>query len=164
MTVDAIGRECRKVIRQCEGVGLVVIDYLQLIQSANRYKGNKVQEVSEISRQLKLLAKEIDLPVIVLSQLSRSVEQREIKRPYMSDLRDSGAIEQDANVILFLYYHYYYLKKEMPMKEEDLIDWEADMSKNFNKIEVIVGKNRHGREENISCYINPATATIRDLS
>lgn len=114
-------------LKRSQGLDLIIVDYLQLMDAVGNYRGNKVQEVSEISRAFKLLAKELGVPIIVLSQLSRSVEQREDKRPILSDLRDSGSIEQDADVVLFLYRESYYKRDR-----EDGIT------------EVIVAKNRNG--------------------
>ena len=109
-------------------LGLVVIDYIQLMESPNKHN-NRVTEVSEITRQIKLMAKELNVPVIALSQLSRSSEKREDKRPMLSDLRESGSIEQDADIIMFLYRDAYY----------------ADSKEDQTVAECIVAKNRHGQ-------------------
>ncbi len=122
-----IRTKCRK-LKMEKKIGLIVIDYLQLIQGSSKRGGTREQEISEISRSLKILAKELDVPVIALSQLSRSVESREDKRPMLSDLRESGAIEQDADIVMFLYRDDYY--------NED--------SSDKNKAEVIVAKHRGG--------------------
>ncbi|GGH17102.1 replicative DNA helicase [Paenibacillus segetis] len=129
ITVHDIRSKCRRLKKQ-EGLGLVVIDYLQLIASAGRGRGseNRQQEVSEISRTLKHLARELDVPVIALSQLSRGVEQRQDKRPMMSDLRESGSIEQDADIVAFLY-------------RDDYYDKETEKK---NIIEIIIAKQRNG--------------------
>ena len=115
-------------LRRIKDLGLVIIDYLQLMNSEKNYNGNRVSEISEITRSLKMLAKELNVPVIVLSQLARGTEQRPDKRPLMSDLRDSGSIEQDADIVLFLYRNSYYDKTDP----------------NQNVCELIVAKNRHG--------------------
>lgn len=115
-------------LRRVKNLGLVVIDYLQLMNSAGNYHGNRVSEISEITRSLKIMAKELNVPVIVLSQLARGTEQRPDKRPLMSDLRDSGSIEQDADIVMFLYRNSYYDKTDP----------------NQNACECIVAKNRHG--------------------
>jgi replicative DNA helicase len=126
ITVSEIRRKCRKLQKE-KGLGLIIVDYLQLIEG--RRKGeNRTQEVSEISRSLKALAKEMDVPVIALSQLSRSVEQRQDKRPMLSDLRESGAIEQDADIVAFLY-------------RDDYYDKETEKK---NIIEIIISKQRNG--------------------
>ncbi|HEY0221548.1 replicative DNA helicase [Lactovum miscens] len=129
--VGEIRSKCRRLAREVDNLGLVVIDYLQLIQGSGRE--GRQQEVSEISRQLKILAKELKVPVIALSQLSRSVEQRDNKRPRLSDLRESGSIEQDADIVAFLYREDYYAR-EGEEQPEDLDD----------SVEVIIEKNRSG--------------------
>ena len=126
--VTEIRSRARKLAQETDGLGLIVIDYLQLITGNN--PKNRQQEVSEISRQLKILAKELNVPVIALSQLSRSVEQRQDKRPVLSDLRESGSIEQDADIVAFLYREAYYDK--------------SDDGPENNKVELILEKNRHG--------------------
>lgn len=126
--VTEIRSRARKLAQETDGLGLIVIDYLQLITGNN--PKNRQQEVSEISRQLKILAKELNVPVIALSQLSRNVEQRQDKRPVLSDLRESGSIEQDADIVAFLYREAYYDK--------------TDDGPENNKVELILEKNRHG--------------------
>ncbi len=125
ITVAEIKAKCRRL---GDGLGLIVIDYLQLMQSGGRRNDNRTQEVAEISRSLKIMAKELNVPVICLSQLSRAAEQRADKRPMLSDLRESGAIEQDADIVLFIYRDDYY-------NEE---------SEEKNVAEIIIAKNRHG--------------------
>ena len=107
ITITEIRARCRKMKME-KNIGLVIIDYLQLIQSSGKRNSNREQEISEISRSLKILAKELDIPVIALSQLSRAAEQRTDHRPMLSDLRESGAIEQDADIVMFLYRDDYY--------------------------------------------------------
>jgi replicative DNA helicase len=153
LTIAALRTRARRLKRQ-KGIGLIVVDYLQLLQGTGRAGANenRVQEISEISRGLKTLAKELDVPVIGLSQLSRAVEQREDKRPQLSDLRESGSIEQDADIVLFIYREDYYLKAvepDFPMPEE--IDKQAKYQAGkekydpvAGKAEVIVAKQRHG--------------------
>jgi replicative DNA helicase len=126
--VGDIRAKCRR-LKQENGLGMILIDYLQLIQGSGRHKGeNRQQEVSEISRALKGLARELEVPVIALSQLSRGVEQRQDKRPMMSDIRESGSIEQDADIVAFLYRDDYYDKE----------------TENQNIIEIIIAKQRNG--------------------
>lgn len=115
-------------LRRMKNLGLVVVDYLQLMTAAGRYNGNRVAEMSEITRNLKILAKELNVPVIALSQLARGPEQRPDKRPLLSDLRDSGSIEQDADIVIFLYRNAYYDKSDP----------------NTNVCECMISKNRHG--------------------
>lgn len=130
MTVAEIRRKCRKLKNSDEGLDLIVIDYLQLLSSSNKYSGQRVQEVGEISRDLKKLAMELDIPVIALAQLSRSVEQRteKDKKPRLSDLRESGSIEQDADIVLFLH-------------SDEYGQYEGNKNR---KIELLVAKNRSG--------------------
>lgn len=122
-----IASKCRRLKRQ-HGLGLIIIDYLQLISGSGKAGSNRQQEVSEISRTLKQLARELDIPIIALSQLSRGVEQRQDKRPMMSDLRESGAIEQDADIVSFLY-------------RDDYYDQQTERK---NIIEIIIAKQRNG--------------------
>jgi replicative DNA helicase len=156
LTIAALRTRTRRLKRQ-KGIGMVVVDYLQLLQGSGRNSNdNRVQEISEISRGLKQLAKELDVPVIGLSQLSRAVEQREDKRPQLSDLRESGSIEQDADIVLFIYREDYYVKGvevEMPTPEEaqknpeqrqKYEDWEKKYDAVKGKAEIIVAKQRHG--------------------
>jgi len=156
LTIAALRARARRLKRQ-KGIGMVVIDYLQLLQGSGRGSNdNRVQEISEISRGLKQLAKELDVPVIGLSQLSRAVEQREDKRPQLSDLRESGSIEQDADIVLFIYREDYYLKGsevEMPTPEEatsnlDKVskyeDWKQKYDSVAGRAELLVAKQRHG--------------------
>ena len=121
-------------------------DYLQLLQgSGKRPSDGRVQEVTEITTKLKALAKELNTPVIAVSQLSRQVESRDDKRPQLSDLRESGSIEQDADVVLFVFREEYYLKNKMPREgTEDFFKWQTDMEQLGGLAEIIIGKQRHG--------------------
>lgn len=145
LSVVSLRNRARRLKRQYN-IGLIIIDYLQLLES-NRSKNsdNRVQEISEISRGLKALAKELNVPVIALSQLSRAVEQREDKRPQLSDLRESGSIEQDADVVMFVYREEYYLARKQP-KAGSLkhLEWQQDLAEVSNKAEIIIAKQRHG--------------------
>jgi replicative DNA helicase len=155
LTIAALRTRARRLKRQ-KGVGLIVVDYLQLLSGGGRSGGgeqNRVQEISEISRGLKQLAKELDLPVIALSQLSRAVEQREDKRPQLSDLRESGSIEQDADIVMFVYREDYYLKAHEPKHPipgdspeafTAFDEWEQKFRQVEGIAELIVAKNRHG--------------------
>src|SRR5690625_2755480 len=145
--VNEIRSKCRR-LKQESGLGMVLIDYLQLIQgSSASSRENRQQEVSEISRALKALARELEVPVIALSQLSRGVEQRQDKRPMMSDIRESGSIEQDADAVLFLYRESYYNKDS-----------------DSNELEIIVAKHRDGPTGTATVYYNKATGKIGDLA
>ncbi|HEX6660463.1 MAG TPA: replicative DNA helicase [Sphingomicrobium sp.] len=155
LTIAALRTRARRLKRQ-KGIGMIVVDYLQLLQGTGKGNDNRVQEISEISRGLKQLAKELDVPVIALSQLSRQVEQREDKRPQLSDLRESGSIEQDADIVLFIYREDYYVKGvevEMPTPDEasrspekvaKYEDWKTKYQDVAGKAEIIVAKQRHG--------------------
>jgi replicative DNA helicase len=145
LTIAALRTRARRLKRQ-RGIGLVVVDYLQLLQGTG--KGgheNRVNEISEISRGLKTLAKELSVPVIALSQLSRAVEQREDKRPQLSDLRESGSIEQDADMVWFVYREEYYLANKQPADDHsDFPAWQEEMNRAYGLAELIVAKQRHG--------------------
>lgn len=150
LTVNAIRNRARR-LKRTKGLGLIVIDYIQLITgSSKRGEINRVQELSEISRGLKIMAKELNVPVIALSQLNRGVEQRDDKRPLMSDLRESGSIEQDADIVLFVYRENYYIQNEEPKEtdknytQEKHDKWEQKMKATKYRAEVIIGKHRHG--------------------
>jgi replicative DNA helicase len=153
LTISNIRARARRMKRQ-HGLGMLVIDYLQLLGgSSKKSQDNRVQEISEISRGLKTLAKELEIPVLALSQLSRQVEQRENKRPQLSDLRESGSIEQDADVVMFVYREEYYLSREKPGQganekgerfNDRTTDWEARLENAKNVAECIIGKARHG--------------------
>jgi replicative DNA helicase len=153
LTIAALRTRARRMKRQ-KGIGLIVVDYLQLLQGSGKSTGdNRVQEISEISRGLKTLAKELNVPVIALSQLSRQVEQREDKRPQLSDLRESGSIEQDADIVMFVYREEYYVQSREPKRPiegddskvwEDHNKWQLDMERVYGLSELIVAKQRHG--------------------
>lgn len=146
ISIAQLAARARRLKRQ-RGLDVVVIDYIQLMQGASRRaSGNRVQEVTEITTGLKALAKELGVPIIALSQLSRQVENREDKRPQLSDLRESGSIEQDADVVLFVYRDEYYLKNKEPARPDtdDYIKWETEMNAARGRAEVIIAKQRHG--------------------
>lgn len=144
LSISQVTTRARRLRRQ-RGLDLMVVDYLQLMRGASRRDGNRVVEVAEITTGLKALAKELDVPIIALSQLSRQVESRDDKRPQLSDLRESGSIEQDADVVIFVYREEYYLaRKEPKAGTEEWFKWEADMKACEGIAELIVGKQRHG--------------------
>ena len=156
VTLSQIRNRARKLKRQ-KNIGLIVIDYLQLIETSGVKRGseNRVQEISEITRTLKGIAKELNVPVIALSQLSRAVEQRDDKRPQLSDLRESGSIEQDADVVMFVFREEYYKSRKEPA--EGTIEhskWEAEMEKIYNRAEVIIAKQRHGAIGTIKLFFD----------
>ncbi len=133
-------------LKRTHGLDLLVIDYLQLIKGSSKTGDNRVQEVSEITQGLKAIAKELNIPVIALSQLSRQVENRDDKRPQLSDLRESGSIEQDADVVMFVFREEYYREREKPADHEldKMAAWQQVMEQCHGKAEVIIGKQRHG--------------------
>jgi len=152
LSISAVRTRARRLKRQ-QGLNLIIVDYLQLLRGSNATSENRVQEVSEITRGLKALAKELDTPVIALSQLSRAVEQREDKRPQLSDLRESGSIEQDADVVMFVFREQYYLERAEPGRRPDEDEtkfnerhskWQQRCEEVWNTAEVIVAKQRHG--------------------
>ena len=147
ITIGEIRSKCRRLANSDKGLGLVVIDYLQLITGPSKVLGNRQQEVSEISRSLKTMALELGVPVIALAQLSRAVESREDKRPIMSDLRESGSIEQDADIVSFLYRDDYYNKEK---RRDD----------NASITELIIGKNRSGPTKTIELLFRMDTSTF----
>ena len=147
ITIGEIRSKCRRLAASKDGLGIVIIDYLQLISGGSRYAGNRQQEVSEISRSLKIMAKELGVPVIALAQLSRAVEGRDDKRPIMSDLRESGSIEQDADIVSFLYRDDYYNK-------------EARMDNNISISEFIIAKHRNGPTTTIELLFKKNTSTF----
>ncbi len=168
LTVSAIRTRARRLKRQ-QGLSLIVIDYLQLAAPpAGSRTDNRVQEVSEITRGLKAIAKELDVPVIALSQLSRAVEQREDKRPQLSDLRESGSIEQDADVVMFLYREEYYLAREdAGQREHETDEKYATRMQRLeacrNLAEVIIGKQRHGPIGTVKLHFTPEFTRYADL-
>jgi replicative DNA helicase len=132
-----------KKLHKRHNLKLLVLDYLQLMRSSKEYKGNIVSEVTEITQGLKALAKELNIPVIALSQLSRAVEQRENKIPRLSDLRESGSIEQDADIVAFVYREEYYLERQKPA-DNKLAEWQAAMDAAKGRADIMVAKHRHG--------------------
>lgn len=145
ISIAQLAARARRLKHQ-HGLDVLVIDYVQLMTGASRRASeNRVQEITEITTGLKALAKELNVPIIALSQLSRQVESREDKRPQLSDLRESGSIEQDADVVLFVFREEYYVKnKEPKIGTEEHLKWQADMEDVFGKAEVIIAKQRHG--------------------
>ncbi|MBB3930863.1 replicative DNA helicase [Kaistia hirudinis] len=144
ISIAQLTARARRLKRQ-RGLDVLVIDYLQLLSGSGKRSDNRVQEITEITTGLKALAKELAVPIIALSQLSRQVESRDDKRPQLSDLRESGSIEQDADVVMFVYRDEYYLKGKMPKEgTEEFFKWQAEMEQVTGLAEVIIGKQRHG--------------------
>ncbi|SDQ94964.1 replicative DNA helicase [Pseudovibrio sp. Tun.PSC04-5.I4] len=144
ISIASLVSKARRLKRQ-KGLDVLVVDYIQLLSGSNKNQGNRVQEITEITTNLKALAKELNVPIIALSQLSRQVENRDDKRPQMSDLRESGSIEQDADVILFVYREEYYMGKKEPQEgTPESEEWKIQMEQIRGKAEVIIAKQRHG--------------------
>jgi len=144
LSISQLTARARRLKRQ-KGLDVLIIDYIQLLQGTGRRADNRVQEVTEITTSLKALAKELNIPIIALSQLSRQVENRDDKRPQLADLRESGSIEQDADVVLFVYREEYYLQNKEPKPGTvEYEKWQTEMSLAHRKAEVIIGKQRHG--------------------
>jgi replicative DNA helicase len=165
LSITAFRNRARRLKRQ-HNIGLIVVDYLQLLEAggSKRSSDNRVQEVSEITRSLKGIAKELSVPVLALSQLSRSVETREDKRPQLSDLRESGSIEQDADVVMFVYREEYYVARQQPPEGTDkYMEWQQKMNAVYNKAEVVIAKQRHGPVGNVKLYFNNSLTKFGNL-
>tara|TARA_Y100001970_G_C14181277_1_gene829977 strand:+ start:240 stop:1655 length:1416 start_codon:yes stop_codon:yes gene_type:complete len=161
ISVAALSNRARR-IKRVYGLDLVVIDYIQLMRAVNT-KDGRVQEISEITQGLKALAKELNVPVLALSQLSRAVEQRDNKKPLLSDLRESGSIEQDADVVMFVFREAYYLEKQEPKTATvEHAEWQAKMNEVSNLAEIIIGKQRHGPTGNILLEFEAMFTKFRD--
>lgn len=144
LNVGQLMARARRLKRQ-KGLDLLIVDYLQLLSGSSKRSDNRVQELTEITTSLKALAKELEVPIIALSQLSRQVENRDDKRPQLSDLRESGSIEQDADVVLFVYRDEYYLKNKEPKEgSPEHLAWQGEMELVHGRADIIIGKQRHG--------------------
>jgi len=173
LTVSALRTRARRLMRQ-QGLGLIIVDYLQLLRPSNQVRviENRVQEVSDITRGLKALAKELSVPVLALSQLSRAVEQREDKRPMLADLRESGSIEQDADVVMFIFREEYYKSREPvrgPDEADDKFDkryqaWKEELERVHGIGEIIVAKQRHGPIGAVKLRFDAQTTKFEDFA
>ena len=164
ISIAQLTARARRLKRQ-HGLDLIVVDYIQLLSGASKKGDNRVQEVTEITTGLKALAKELDTPIIALSQLSRQVENRDDKRPQLSDLRESGSIEQDADVVMFVYREEYYLKNREPKPgTEEHLKWQSDMEKVHGRAEVIIGKQRHGPTGTIPLHFDANITKFGNLA
>ncbi len=172
LTIAALRTRARRLKRK-HNVGVIVVDYLQLLQGTGRANDNRVNEISEISRGLKTLAKELEVPVIALSQLSRAVEQRDDKRPMLSDLRESGSIEQDADMVWFVYREDYYVasrEPKVPQSDDDMKShdahaaWAAEMERVHGLAELIIAKQRHGATGKVRLRFEPKITKFSDLA
>ncbi len=165
LSISAVRTRARR-LKRMHNLRLLVVDYLQLLRGSSAASAqNRVQEISEITQGLKAVAKELDIPVIALSQLSRQVEQRDDKRPQLSDLRESGSIEQDADVVMFVYREEYYISRLEPdMDSPKYADWQASMERAFGKGEVIIAKQRHGPIGRVELSFNSKLTKFADLA
>jgi len=165
IAIAQLAARARRLKRQ-RGLDVIVIDYIQLMQgSSSKSSQNRVQEITEITTGLKALAKELSVPIIALSQLSRQVESRDDKRPQLSDLRESGSIEQDADVVIFVYREEYYLKNKEPKHgTPEYVQWEQDMDEAKGKAEVIIAKQRHGPTGSVSLAFHGEFTRFSDLA
>ena len=162
ISIAAVSNRARR-IKRLYGLDMVVVDYIQLMRASN-FKEGRVQEISEITQGLKALAKELSVPVLALSQLSRAVEQRDDKKPQLSDLRESGSIEQDADVVMFVYREAYYLKVKEPRPATvDHAEWQAKMNEVSHLAELIIGKQRHGPTGNITLEFEEMFTKFKDI-
>jgi replicative DNA helicase len=172
ISLSALRTRCRR-LKRTKGLALVVIDYLQLMRpTAGTRPENRVQEISQISQGLKAIAKELAVPVLALSQLSRAVESREDKRPQLADLRESGTIEQDADSVMFIYRDEYYLMqrapKQLAFENEDkfhtaLDKWQRDMEQVHNRAELLIAKQRHGPTGKIDLFFEAEFTRYADI-
>ena len=162
ISVAALSNRARR-IKRLYGLDMIVIDYIQLMRASIAVKEGRVQEISEITQGLKALAKELSVPVLALSQLSRAVEQRDDKKPLLSDLRESGSIEQDADVVMFVYRESYYLKAKEPRPATvEHAEWQAKMNEVSHLAELIIGKQRHGPTGNVMLEFEEMFTKFKD--
>ena len=162
ISIAALSNRARR-IKRLFGLDMVVIDYIQLMRAAN-FREGRVQEISEITQGLKALAKELSVPVLALSQLSRAVEQRDDKKPQLADLRESGSIEQDADVVMFVFREAYYLQRKEPTPATvEHAEWQAKMGDIANRAELIIGKQRHGPPGNVFLEFEEMFTKFKDI-
>jgi len=162
ISIAALSNRARR-IKRLYGLDMVVVDYIQLMKASN-FKDGRVQEISEITQGLKALAKELSVPVLALSQLSRAVESRDDKKPLLSDLRESGSIEQDADVVMFVYREAYYLERKEPQPATvDHAEWQSKMNDIANRAEIIIGKQRHGPTGNVFLEFEAMFTKFKDI-
>ncbi len=163
ISIAALSNRARR-IKRLYGLDMVVIDYIQLMTAVAARKDGRVQEISEITQGLKALAKELAVPVLALSQLSRAVEQRDNNKPQLADLRESGSIEQDADVVMFVFREAYYLERKEPRPATvEYAEWQAKMSEVSNVAEIIIGKQRHGPTGNVFVEFEAMFTKFKDI-
>ena len=163
ITIAAISNRSRR-IKRLFGLELIIVDYIQLMQSSRSREFNRVQEISEITQGLKALAKELNVPVLALSQLSRAVEQRDDKKPQLADLRESGSIEQDADVVMFVFRESYYLERKEPtVGSVEHAEWQQKMDEISSLAEIMISKQRHGPTGNVKVEFEAMYTKFKDL-
>ena len=163
ITIAAISNRSRR-IKRLFGLELIVVDYIQLMKSSGKKEYNRVQEISEITQGLKALAKELNVPVLALSQLSRAVEQRDDKKPQLADLRESGSIEQDADVVMFVYRESYYLERKEPtVGSVEHAEWQQKMGEISHLADIMISKQRHGPTGNVKVEFEAIYTKFKDL-
>jgi replicative DNA helicase len=164
ISIAQIAARARRLKREKQ-IGMIMVDYLQLVESSSRRFENRVQEISDVTKGLKALAKELSVPVVALSQLSRGVDNRDDKRPILSDLRESGSIEQDADVVMFVYREEYYLKSREPEPgTADHAEWLEKMDRVHNRAEVLVEKHRHGPTNKVELFFDERFTRFSNLA
>ncbi len=163
ITISSLSNRARRIKRKF-GLSLIVVDYIQLMRTNSKRNDGRVQEISEITQGLKALAKELGVPVLALSQLSRAVEQRDDKKPQLADLRESGSIEQDADVVLFVFREEYYEEKKQPkLGSIEHAEWQSKMNDIAGMAEILIGKQRHGPTGNIQVEFEGMYTKFKDL-
>ena len=163
ITISAISNRSRR-IKRLFGLDLIIVDYIQLMKSVGKKEYNRVQEISEITQGLKALAKELNVPVLALSQLSRAVEQRDDKKPQLADLRESGSIEQDADVVMFVFRDAYYLERKEPtLGSVEHAEWQQKMNEISSLADIMIGKQRHGPTGNVKVEFEAMYTKFKDL-
>jgi replicative DNA helicase len=164
ITIATLSNRARR-IKRLFGVNLIVVDYIQLMRANSNRNDGRVQEISEITQGLKALAKELNVPILALSQLSRAVEQRDDKQPQLADLRESGSIEQDADVVMFVYREAYYLERKMPKQGSiEYAEWQSKMNDVHGLADIILGKQRHGPTGTVKVEFEGIYTKFKDLS
>ena len=162
ISIAAMSNRARR-IKRLFGLDMIIVDYIQLMRGSINNKDGRVQEISEITQGLKAIAKELSVPVVALSQLSRAVEQRDLKKPQLADLRESGSIEQDADVVMFVYREAYYLERQEPRPATvEHAEWQAKMNEVSNLAEIIIGKQRHGPTGNVMLEFEAMFTKFKD--
>ena len=163
ISIAAVSNRARR-IKRLFGLDMIVVDYIQLMRASTNNKDGRVQEISEITQGLKAIAKELSVPVLALSQLSRAVEMRDDKKPQLSDLRESGSIEQDADVVMFVYREAYYLERKEPRPATvEHAEWQAKMNEVSNLAEIIISKQRHGPTGNLMLEFEAMFTKFKDI-